>query len=386
MNQYPSWIYISLLAVWLTGCPSGPENLPKDNQPQTPEGREFPPRSLAYLQECSGLPSIATRDTRIDSANVVDPNRCVLWYQGLEPRLGARANEQRLAFHVQATEGLDGLQVAFPYLAWISGDFRLEGPQAVDEWYFPALEWVAGSIRLDFNPALEYVDLPRLESAQQLTVYFRSNNQDLHGLDHLTSLQQLHLINPWRPDEPELNDIPLLNGLQGLTELGGLQIDGGSVQNPMPELTAAGGFLEALQQVQGDVEISVLGMQQLYGLGSITTIGGHLWLDGPSQQDEGASLLENLQGLENLQSVSGELRLQNLAQLETVNGIGAAQVAKVSLINLPNLGSLAGFEHLRIRPGGRLLIENSTQIDCASVADFIAAHAYPLQLNLGHCE
>lgn len=173
------------------------------------------------------------------------------------------------------------------------------------------------------NPAL--AALPPLSLTQATEV----DLEDL-PLESLAPLSQLEHLDALR-----LADLPLstLDGLDGITTLGDLSLDG------LHLLTSLSGL--RLRRVSGDVLIHDCGA--LVGLGGwedLVGVGGKLELnDLPS--------LTSLGALGSLASVDGTLALRNLPSLVTLDGLdGLVHTRSVRLEELPSLTTLSGLSGL----------------------------------------
>ncbi|OUS21373.1 hypothetical protein A9Q93_01120 [Nonlabens dokdonensis] len=129
----------------------------------------------------------------------------------------------------------------------------------------------------------------------------RSSLETLKGLDNLTSVEERLAINK----NPHLTD---LEGLNKLTNVNGnFSIDGNII------LTNLNG-LDALTSIGGTVYIDTNKLPNLEGLNTLTSIAENFTLVGDIFGSGQADLV-SLQGLDNLTSIGGVLRIQFNTQL-----------------------------------------------------------------------
>ncbi|MFT5503989.1 MAG: hypothetical protein ACI845_000622 [Gammaproteobacteria bacterium] len=173
--------------------------------------------------------------------------------------------------HIGAEESFEGLQLAFPFLAWISG----ERVNSIDEWYFPSLSWIGGNLEVDFKPAQEYLVLPSLQQLHQLKVHFRENNQDLHGLDALKNLHTLVLN----------NDLDIHIKQSGLFCFGALQMAGSTLIVADSPCVYRLDSLGPLQQI-GGLRLENSGIRDLDSLQTVSMTGDELIIRGNNTLDD----------------------------------------------------------------------------------------------------
>ncbi|RLD51636.1 MAG: hypothetical protein DRJ05_18205, partial [Bacteroidetes bacterium] len=93
-------------------------------------------------------------------------------------------------------------------------------------------------------------------------------------------------------------------------------------------------------EIEGDVEIIGNNITNLDGLNPILSIGGELWIHN-------SPMLDDLSGLSSLESIGGDLTLTNLP-IQNFTGLDALETVggEVDIVNLPDLTSMGGLGSL----------------------------------------
>lgn len=222
-----------------------------------------------------------------------------------------------------------------------------------------------GEVNLDFRDALEYVDLPRLETIETLRVRFRTQNVDLNGLNEAAAIGVVTLVNDIGPNDGQ----PLLNGLNGVTSLRTLRVEGGSIQNPEANNgdPADGGFLESLELIAGDVTIEANGMDHIYGLGNTTRVTG----DGSIIVPAGAQpALIDLRGTGRLDVIEGTLTVHGVDSLTSLDGLDLSSANRLVLEDNRSLENIDALTGLAVGTSVRIL--GNTALSCSAVNNFVS--------------
>ncbi len=324
----------------------------------------LPVASAAYSRECSDASPVHNGNITLKDTNKIDVYRCVRWLNG-----NFKLIPEDNRFH----------QLGFPYLYFVSGDFEVTGLADLDEFYLPVLQRIHGNMTIDFKEMFEYLQLPSLKKGKKLIVHFRTMSVDLNGLNAITQLGSLELIND--VNDPDL----LLNGLQGLTQLTTLKITSGGVVNPTTNTDLNdGGFLESLVSVDGDVTIDTTGMSEIYGVGNINHIAGDVIISG------GSGDMTNLAGLERFTLIDGTLNIHDAESLNSVAGFGQLTVGRLKIEDNPGLTSLDGLFtgnalNVAVKANGSVTIDNNPNVDCAEIAAYTSLLDPSVNINTPDC-
>ncbi|PKA83447.1 putative secreted protein (Por secretion system target) [Ulvibacter sp. MAR_2010_11] len=209
------------------------------------------------------------------------------------------------------------------------------------------------------NPGLQNMSgLDALQSVGQLEIWVNSGLLSMDGMDNLQAIEQLNLFG-----NSNLSDISQFSFVQNLRSL---TLGGNSLSS------LAG--LENLQTVLEDVAISDESVINFNELSNLQSIGGSLLLSNSSVEDVSAfsnitSLIDlyvvecpnltNLAGLQNVDNISGRLRIgfnPGLTNLSAFNTI--TNVTNLDIYENENLESLQGLENLNQVTERMLIMDN----------------------------
>lgn len=173
---------------------------------------------------------------------------------------------------------------------------------------------------------------------------FRGSNPDLHGLDSLTTIgTDLEIRNGYV--------LSSLAGLDNLRSVGGhLIIRNNAAVNTQPKLKNLYG-LEKLERVGGDFQIDERNMETLEGLSNLDFVGGNLDIRRGKIPDLRG--LENLDTIGKSLIIIELKRLKSFAGLENLRHAGL-DISSDSLADLQGLANLNSGRELRI-VGNKLL-------------------------------
>jgi hypothetical protein len=234
--------------------------------------------------------------------------------------------------HITDISGLMGLTE-------VTGDVMIKNNVVLDNLSgLDQLETIGGKLIISYNFQLQDLkELSNLTTLNYLEVYDHNRLKNLEGLENLTSVGGQFILskndslnnitslsNLQTVDTFEIEDninLTSLNGLEGLTFANDFLIIGND------ELQGFQG-LNNLQTVAGNLGLfGELETTNCEGLSNLNYVGGELSISGNGFID--------LQGLENLDSIGVGLSVRNTGVLKTLEGLD----------NLKSIGSTLGFQH-----------------------------------------
>lgn len=217
---------------------------------------------------------------------------------------------------------------------------------------------IGGTLNLANIPISNVDSLSNLNSvAGNISIYDCDNLEDLDGLSNLQVIGGTLYIGKYPFISPSLNGNSNLTSIQGLSNI-----------------THIGGNLEI-----GDNE----SLLDLNGLQNLESIDGELYLFNCKFQD--------LNHLNNLTSIGSDLRLENNPSLSDLNGLGSLTAiggnCKIynndALINIDDLNNLISIEGvINLQYNDNLLNIDNTFDGLASVEGLYISHSYFTSFNM----
>lgn len=277
---------------------------------------------------------------------------------------------------------IDNFSVSYPNCTQLTHELKIDGDNSLITNLNGLSAITDASELFILNTEIQnFSGLHNLSSLTDLEIWFNPNIQNLEGL---TALQTIGSLEIWMN-----NGIVNLTGMDNIQAIGSLSLFENDLLEDISEL----GFidtletlviqgnalnnlsgLENLHTVQGDLSISNEQLQNFDELGNLETIGGSLYVLNNGVQNLHAfngiqSLqdlyvvlcpnLSDLSGLENIQTISGRLRIgfnPGLNDLTVFSSINS--VEDLDIYQNENLQMLKGIENLQ-EVSGRVLIANN---------------------------
>jgi hypothetical protein len=209
-----------------------------------------------------------------------------------------------------------------------------------------------GSLFIDFNPLLR--SLSGLDNVEDVRALRARKNNSLTSLDGLQALKSAGMLLIW--ENPTLAD---LSALSGVRQVERLDVAGNS-------LRSLAGLEHAA--VSGNLHIAETKLETLEALTSVNSLASLTIND--------CRRLKSLEGLRNLQQVSGLLWLVDNPAIGTLQGLRNLTYANAVHITRMKVPDLTGLEQLEIGDGGELRVE-----ECAALVSLNGLSPEPISLG-----
>jgi len=209
-----------------------------------------------------------------------------------------------------------------------------------------------GSLFIDFNPLLR--SLRGLGNVEDIRTLRARKNNSLTSFDGLQALKSAGMLLIW--ENPTLSDLTALSELRQLERL---DVAGNS-------LRSLSGLDHAA--LSGNLHIAEAKLETLEALTSVKSLSSLTIND--------AKRLKDLEGLRNLEQVSGLLWLVDNPAIVTLQGLRKLTYANAVHITRMKVPDLTGLEQLKIADGGELRVE-----ECGALVSLRGLSSEPISLS-----
>lgn len=220
-------------------------------------------------------------------------------------------------------------------------------------------EIISGQKIFVFNTQVaDFSGLDNLENIQHLALWGNGNIQDLMGFNSLQSIGFLEVfVNP---------NLSSLNGMPSLSSLDNLSLFQNTNLADMSQLS----FVETLT----NVEIWANGLNNLSGLENLQTVEGYIKISNEP--------LTNFNDLASLQTINGSLYLQDNPQAVDFSAFSnITTLHDLYIIGCSSMTDLFGFAGLQTITGSFRIGSNSGLIDLAGLNDLSSVEYFDIYNN-----